>query len=130
VDFVETKQIHLNVNILSSGSHSASWRAAGGNPLGHIMIEHYQAIAQEAERGLFDAVFLADALTLEFDPRTNPSWALDPAQIVVGMAAVTTQRLYRQRVDDIQPSLQPCPLILVARPHHPWPCRLEHRDNL
>jgi FMN-dependent oxidoreductase (nitrilotriacetate monooxygenase family) len=91
VDFVETKQIHLNVNILSSGSHSASWRAAGGNPLGHIMIEHYQAIAKEAERGLFDAVFLADALTLEFDPRTNPSWALDPAQIVVGMAAVTTQ---------------------------------------
>jgi len=85
------KQIHINVNILSSGSHGASWRASGGNPLGYIQIEHYQEIARIAERGLLDAIFLADALAIAFDPRTNPSWALDPAIIVAGMAAVTTQ---------------------------------------
>jgi len=85
------KPLHLNVNILSSGSHGASWRAPEGNPLGYVQIEHYQEIARVAERGLFDAVFLADALAIAFDPRTNPSWALDPAIIVAGMAAATSR---------------------------------------
>lgn len=86
-----TRSIHLNVNVLSSGSHGASWRAADGNPLGYIQIEHYQEIARIAERGCLDAVFLADALAIAFDPRANPSWALDPAVIVAGMAAVTSR---------------------------------------
>lgn len=85
------RQLHINVNILSSGSHGASWRAPYGNPLGYVQIEHYQEIARIAERGLLDAVFLADALAIAFDPRTNPSWALDPAVIVAGMAAVTSR---------------------------------------
>lgn len=83
------KQLHINVNVLSSGSHGASWRSADGNPLGYIQVEHYQEIARIAERGLLDAVFLADALAIAFDPRTNPSWALDPTVIVTAMAAVT-----------------------------------------
>ncbi|WP_413725928.1 LLM class flavin-dependent oxidoreductase [Sodalis sp. RH16] len=85
------KQMHINVNILSSGSHGASWRANEGNPLGYIQIEHYQEIAKVAERGLLDAVFLADALAISFNPGTHPSWALDPAVIVAGMAAVTSR---------------------------------------
>ncbi len=86
---MSNKQMHINVNILSSGSHGASWRSPLGNPLGYIQIEHYQRIAQIAERGKLDAVFLADALAIAFDPKTNPSWALDPAVIVAGMAAAT-----------------------------------------
>jgi FMN-dependent oxidoreductase (nitrilotriacetate monooxygenase family) len=85
------KHLHLNVNILSSGSHGASWRAVDGNPLGYVQIEHYQGIARVAERGLFDGIFLADALAIAFDPRTNPSWALDPAVIVTGMAVATSR---------------------------------------
>jgi len=88
---MRNRQIHINVNILSSGSHGASWRAPDGNPLGYVQIEHYQEIARIAERGLLDAIFLADALAIAFDPRTNPSWALDPAIIVAGMAAVTSK---------------------------------------
>ncbi|MCX5569660.1 LLM class flavin-dependent oxidoreductase [Kaistia nematophila] len=88
---MSARSIHLNVNVLSSGSHGASWRAADGNPLGYVQIEHYQEIARIAERGRLDAVFLADALAIAFDPRTNPSWALDPAVIVAGMAAVTSR---------------------------------------
>ena len=53
------KQLHINVNILSSGSHSASWRAPYGNPLGYVQVEHYQEIARVAERGLLDGIFLA-----------------------------------------------------------------------
>ncbi|WP_213989211.1 LLM class flavin-dependent oxidoreductase [Sodalis sp. dw_96] len=86
---MSNKQMHINVNILSSGSHGASWRSPLGNPLGYIQIEHYQQIAKIAERGLLDAVFLADALAIAFDPKASPSWALDPAVIVAGMAAVT-----------------------------------------
>ena len=40
---------------------------------------------------MFDAVFLADALAIAFDPRTNPSWALDPTVIVAAMAAATSR---------------------------------------
>ncbi len=83
------KQLHINVNILSSGSHPAAWRAPDGNRFGYVQIEHYQEIARVAERGLFDAVFLSDALAIAADPRAGPTWALDPFVAIAGMAAVT-----------------------------------------
>jgi FMN-dependent oxidoreductase (nitrilotriacetate monooxygenase family) len=83
------RQLHINVNVLSSGSHPASWMAPGGNTFGYVDIGHYQEIARIAERGLLDAVFLADALAIAPDPAAGPTWALDPAVTVAGMAAVT-----------------------------------------
>ena len=83
------RQLHLNVNILSSGSHPAAWRAPDGRRFGYVDIEHYQETARLAERGTLDAVFLADALAIAPDPRSGPSWALDPIVTIAGMAAVT-----------------------------------------
>lgn len=84
------RRLHINVNVLSSGSHPAAWRSPEGNPRGYVEIEHYQEIARIAERGRLDAVFLADALAVAPDLRGGPTWALDPVVTIAGMAAVTT----------------------------------------
>src|SRR5579871_2713050 len=83
------RELHINVNVLSSGSHPASWRAPYGNRFGYVELEHYQEIARVAERGKLDAVFLADALAIAPDPAFGPTWALDPTVLVTGMAVVT-----------------------------------------
>ncbi|MCB4770445.1 LLM class flavin-dependent oxidoreductase [Ancylobacter sp. Lp-2] len=87
---MSARHMHLNVNVLPSGSHPASWRAPGGNPSAFIDVGHYQNIARIAERGLLDAVFLADALNSAPDPSFGPAWALDPVVIVASMAVATT----------------------------------------
>jgi FMN-dependent oxidoreductase (nitrilotriacetate monooxygenase family) len=86
-----TRQMHINVNVLTSGSHPASWRAPGGRRFGFVDIGHYQTIARIAERGLLDAAFLADALAVMPDPALGPAWALDPIVLVAGMAAATSR---------------------------------------
>lgn len=84
------EQLHLNVNILPSGSHPAAWRSERGVPGGFVDIALYQQIGRIAERGKLDAIFLADTLAL---PRgvinTGPTWALDPVVILTSIAAVT-----------------------------------------
>lgn len=82
-----TRQLHLNVNALPSGAHPAAWFAPGGNPRASIDIGHYQRLAQVAERGLLDAVFLADNSFLR--PGGGPAFALDPLIVVTAMAQAT-----------------------------------------
>src|SRR3954464_11133764 len=55
------RQIRLGAFIMATGHHVAAWRhpLAGANA-GHN-IDHYRHLAQEAERGLFDLVFVADS---------------------------------------------------------------------
>jgi len=85
------EQLHLNVNILPSGSHPAAWRSPNGRRLGFIDLGLYQEIGRIAERGKLDAIFLADTLAL---PRgvigRGPTWALDPIVILSSVAAATT----------------------------------------
>ncbi|MDE1996560.1 MAG: LLM class flavin-dependent oxidoreductase [Rhizobiaceae bacterium] len=83
------RDLHLNVNVLGSGSHAAAWRVSENGPFGSLSIHHYQQIAKIAERGMLDAVFLADALAVAPNPKLGPSWALDPMTVIAGMAAVT-----------------------------------------
>ncbi|XBS71547.1 LLM class flavin-dependent oxidoreductase [Acerihabitans sp. KWT182] len=128
---MSNKQMHINVNILSSGSHGASWRAGDGNPLGYIQLEHYQQIAKVAERGLLDAVFLADALAIAFNPGTHPSWALDPAVLVAGMAAVTRKIGFIATASTtFSHPYTLARLFFFPRPRLARPRRLECRDHL
>src|SRR3712207_7039838 len=48
-------------------SHEASWRHPLSSPLPLTDIRYYQDLAQRAEAGLFDAIFLADQLALGDD---------------------------------------------------------------
>lgn len=54
------RQLHLNINILHSGFSPAAWRMEGSDPRASFDVNHYVRVAQIAERGTFDAVFLAD----------------------------------------------------------------------
>ncbi|MGO1464211.1 MAG: hypothetical protein ACTHV5_02710, partial [Candidatus Corynebacterium faecigallinarum] len=57
-------QMHLNLFAYGCGHHSAAWRASGdstGEPATRLGdITWWESLAQTAERGLFDAFFLAD----------------------------------------------------------------------
>lgn len=86
------RQLHINVNVLGSGSHPAAWRISEGDRFGFLDISHYQRVARIAERGFLDAVFFADQVSISPDPSSGPGWGvLDPVVVVSALAAVTTQ---------------------------------------
>jgi FMN-dependent oxidoreductase (nitrilotriacetate monooxygenase family) len=83
------RQLHLALNTFALGSHPAAWRQADGDPFGPIKLSRYIEIAQIAERGLLDAVFFADALTLERGGGFQPCWFLEPTILIAAMAQAT-----------------------------------------
>ncbi len=84
------RELHLNINILNSGFHVAAWRAPGSDPSAFVDVGHYVRTAQIAERGKFDAVFLADVPTFAERPEYRPYQALEPTIILATVAAHTT----------------------------------------
>lgn len=63
--------LHLNVNILNAGFYSSAWRAPSSDPSAFADVGHYVRIAQIAERGTFDAVFLADVPAFSDRPESR-----------------------------------------------------------
>lgn len=86
-----SRQLHINVNVQGAGAHPAAWRSPEGRPHAVIDVAHFQEVARISERGLLDAVFLADMLALPVDPRLAPMWSLDPIVVVAAMAVATTK---------------------------------------
>jgi FMN-dependent oxidoreductase (nitrilotriacetate monooxygenase family) len=85
------RQMHLNLFIHSRGHHEASWRHPGASPLALFDIRYYQALAQQAEAALFDAVFLADQLALGEDVAHGPRTALEPLTLLAALAVSTSR---------------------------------------
>ena len=84
-----TRQMHLNLFIQSRGHHEASWRHPAASPLPLTDIRYYQDVAQRAEAGLFDSIFLADQLALDGDiERAGRSW-LEPITVLAALATGT-----------------------------------------
>ncbi len=67
-----TRKMHLNLFIQSRGHHEASWRHPLASPLPLTDIDYTAGLAQKAEAGLFDSIFLADVLGLWNDVRATP----------------------------------------------------------
>ncbi len=63
--------MHLNLFIQSRGHHEASWRHPKSSKLPLTDIRYTVEMAQKAEAGLFDSIFLADVLGLWNDVETN-----------------------------------------------------------
>ena len=61
-----SRKIRLGAFLPGAGQHIAAWRHPGSNEAGPLNFEHYKRLAQTAERGLFDAFFLADGLAANF----------------------------------------------------------------
>ncbi|KAF0815142.1 Nitrilotriacetate monooxygenase component A [Andreprevotia sp. IGB-42] len=54
-------KLKLGAFIQATGHHIAAWRHPGSQADSGVNIDHYQQVAQTAERGKFDLVFLADS---------------------------------------------------------------------
>lgn len=82
------RQLHLNINVNSSGRHPASWRVQP-DPLGFLKPEYFETIGRLAERGKLDAVFLSDGYDYGA-PRVSRPWqSLDPIVPLTAIARVT-----------------------------------------
>ena len=85
------RQLHLNLFIHSRGHHEASWRHPASSPLPLTDIRYYQDLAQRAEAGLFDSIFLADQLALGDDASQAARTWLEPLTVLAAMAVVTNR---------------------------------------
>jgi FMN-dependent oxidoreductase (nitrilotriacetate monooxygenase family) len=82
------RQLHLNVNVNSSGRHPASWRVQP-DPLGFLDLGYFEEIGRLAERGLLDAVFFSDGFDYGAPAVSRPWQALDPFIPLTAVARVT-----------------------------------------
>jgi alkanesulfonate monooxygenase len=93
---VNKRQIKLGLSMRQLGYHAGAWRHPDVEPGGAMDIQHFVRIAQTAERGLFDMVFLADGLGLrQVDKpkgslsRSNQNVELEPLTMLSAIAMTT-----------------------------------------
>jgi FMN-dependent oxidoreductase (nitrilotriacetate monooxygenase family) len=82
------RQLHLNTNVLNSGKHDCGWRLQA-DPLAFLDVAYYQECARIAERGTFDALFLADHPAIGEGVAERPWNALEPTVLLTAIAAAT-----------------------------------------
>jgi len=83
-----TRKIHFGLFLLGTGSHVAGWRVPGAMD-SFQDIDMVREIAVEAERGLFDLIFMGD--NLHADPAAHPSYTarLEPLTLLAAIAGAT-----------------------------------------
>ncbi|GGG48099.1 monooxygenase [Caldovatus sediminis] len=86
-----TRELHLNLFIHARGHHEAAWRHPAASPLPLTDIRYYQDLAQRAEAGLFDSIFLADQLALGDDVAHAPRTWLEPITVLAALAGATSR---------------------------------------
>jgi FMN-dependent oxidoreductase (nitrilotriacetate monooxygenase family) len=85
------KHMILNLFIHGRGHHEAAWRHPKASPLPLSDIQYFQGLAQRAEEGLFDSIFLADQLALGPDVDSAPRTWLEPLTALAAIAASTSK---------------------------------------
>ena len=90
----KARRMKLGASIYPVGYHVAGWRYPGAQVDGGINLQHHVELAQTAERGKFDFVFLADAAViwdenLEAVARTAWSTRFEPITLLSALAMVT-----------------------------------------
>ena len=83
-----SRQMHLGLFLLGTGSHIAGWRYPGAVDSFQDLAA-MQFVAREAERGRFDLIFLGD--NLYADPLAHPSYTarFEPLTLLSALAATT-----------------------------------------
>ena len=82
-------QLHLNAFIMANGHHEAAWRHPDSRPGQALTLRHYAEIAQTAERGKLDSLFLADGVALWGNVRYNSHSRFEPLTLLSALAALT-----------------------------------------
>ncbi|MTH63992.1 NtaA/DmoA family FMN-dependent monooxygenase [Paracoccus shanxieyensis] len=84
------RPVRLGVNVLASGRHDAAWKTLPDAATLSTDIDAFIRIAKVAERGLIDALFLADGPGgLVEESFTRPWRALDPVTLLSGLSQQT-----------------------------------------
>ncbi|MCD1266425.1 monooxygenase [Shinella sumterensis] len=81
--------LHLNVFVPTTGHHEASWLHEKAQPERTTDISYYREIAQIAERGLFDSLFLADQLAIGRSVRHVAQGKLEPLTLLSALSGAT-----------------------------------------
>lgn len=84
-----SRKLHLNAFLMGVGHHEAAWRHPRTEPGRVTDVRHFQNLAQIAERGRLDSVFLADGLALWGNVRHNALGGLEPLTLLSALASVT-----------------------------------------
>jgi FMN-dependent oxidoreductase (nitrilotriacetate monooxygenase family) len=83
--------LHFSAFIGPNGSHESAWRLAG-DASGVLGLGYYAEIGRIAERGLMDAVFLADNIAVPgYRVTYLPQAQFDPVVVLAALAAVTSR---------------------------------------
>ena len=89
-----TKKLHFGAFMRPASIHSSSWRYPGSFSDANFNFKHHVRFAQTLEKGLFDAIFMADHLALMNMPaealkRSATVTSLEPLTLLPALAAVT-----------------------------------------
>ncbi|WP_243794317.1 LLM class flavin-dependent oxidoreductase [Saccharopolyspora gloriosae] len=85
------RRLHLNAFLMNVGHHEAAWRLPESDPFAATRLEHYVQLAQAAERGTFDSVFLADSPAVRADVGQRPAVGLEPTLLLTALATATSR---------------------------------------
>ncbi len=86
------KPLHFNVFIWPNGYHESAWRVVDDDVRDVLGLSYYTDIARIAERGLMDAIFLADNIAIaEYRATYLPQTQFDPISVLSALAAVTSR---------------------------------------
>ncbi|GIF25366.1 FMN-dependent oxidoreductase (nitrilotriacetate monooxygenase family) [Actinoplanes tereljensis] len=85
------RQLHLNAFLMTVGHHEAAWRLPESDPFAHVDVRHYIELAQIAERGKLDSLFLADSPVLWNSVGRRPAGGLEPTVLLAALATATSR---------------------------------------
>jgi alkanesulfonate monooxygenase SsuD/methylene tetrahydromethanopterin reductase-like flavin-dependent oxidoreductase (luciferase family) len=71
------------------GHHEAAWRRPGHDPAEAQRFSHYLGLAQVAERGKLDSLFLADNLARSDNVRFRSHSPFEPLTLLAALATGT-----------------------------------------
>ncbi|CAH0229453.1 Nitrilotriacetate monooxygenase component A [Peribacillus sp. Bi96] len=87
---MKKKTVKLGVFLAGTGHHVASWRHPHANPKANMSIDYFKGLAQTAEKGLFDLLFLADSLSVAKDSHPNILTRFEPLTLLSYLASATS----------------------------------------
>ncbi|MGE7762648.1 LLM class flavin-dependent oxidoreductase [Peribacillus sp. NPDC097895] len=87
---MKKKTVKLGVFLAGTGHHVASWRHPRANPKANMSIDYFKGLAQTAEKGLFDLLFLADSLSVAKDSHPNILTRFEPLTLLSYLASATS----------------------------------------
>lgn len=93
------RKIKLGAFIPATSQHAAGWRHPESRPQDHLSLNYLIELAKTAERGLFDAYFLADGLSVNWSHGaskhknsigyTDKAVGFEPVTLFAALSAVT-----------------------------------------